>query len=128
VKGSCAAEHARRRARSRGKGRTGYPRIIEAQRDTAMDLSAAIAQLGPFELASDGSNLPVFALKLKDEVTGYSVFDVSEKLREFGWQVPAYTMPEHAEDIAVLRILVREGFSGDMADRLLEHLQRRLGL
>ena len=92
-------------------GRAGYTQIMEALRDTAMGLSGGIAEIGPFELVSDGSAIPVFAFKLKDEVTGYSVFDVSDKLREFGWQVPAYTMPEHAEDVAVLRVVVREGFS-----------------
>ena len=66
----------------------------------------------------------MFAFKLRDEVTGYSVLDVSDKLREFGWQVPAYTMPEHAEDVAVLRIVVREGFSADMADMLLEDIEK----
>ena len=54
---------------------------------------------------------PGLRVQAQDEVTRYSVFDVSDKLREFGWQVPAYTMPEHAEDVAVLRIVVREGFS-----------------
>ena len=52
------------------------------------------------------------------------MFDISDKLREYGWQVPAYTMPEHAEDVAVLRIVVREGFSADMADMLLTDLKK----
>jgi len=105
-------------------GRAGYTQIMEALRDTATGLSKGIAELGPFELASDGSAIPVFAFKLKDDVTGYSVFDVSDKLREFGWQVPAYTMPEHAEDVAVLRIVVREGFSDDMAGMLLDDIKK----
>jgi hypothetical protein len=50
------------------------------------------------------------------------VFDVSNRLRRSGWQVPAYTMPADAEDIAVLRIVIREGFSADLADRLQPHL------
>jgi glutamate decarboxylase len=50
--------------------------------------------------------------------------DVSDKLREYGWQVPAYTMPEHAEDVAVLRIVIREGFSQDMACMLLDDIRK----
>ncbi|WPL19797.1 Glutamate decarboxylase alpha [Thiorhodovibrio winogradskyi] len=100
-------------------GRAGYTAVMRALRDTAMYVSAGVAALGPFELVSNGSNLPVFAFKLKDSVTAYSVFDISRKLRENGWQVPAYTMPEHAEQVAVLRIVVREGFSRDMAEMLL---------
>ncbi len=105
-------------------GRAGYTQIMVALRDTAMGLAKGIAEIGPFELLSDGSSIPVFAFKLKDEVQGYSVFDVSDKLREHGWQVPAYTMPEHAEDVAVLRIVVREGFSTDMAGMLLDNIRQ----
>jgi len=99
-------------------GRAGYTRIMQAMRDTAMYLSGEIGKLGPFELASDGSAIPVFAFEMKAR-THYTVFDLSEKLRERGWQVPAYTMPPDAEDIAVLRVCIREGFSRDMADMFL---------
>ncbi|APZ43583.1 glutamate decarboxylase [Acidihalobacter ferrooxydans] len=102
-------------------GREGYTRIMASLRDTATELSAKIAGLGPFELLSDGSTIPVFAFQLKD-ASRYSVYDVSERLRVRGWQVPAYTMPEHAEKIAVLRVVVREGFSRDMAEMLLGDL------
>ena len=50
----------------------------------------------------------------------YTEFDVSAGLRSFGWQVPAYTMPEGAENISVLRVVVREGFSADLARSLYE--------
>ena len=105
-------------------GRAGYTQIMSAMRDIATGLSGEIAKLGPFELVSDGSTIPVFAFKLKDDVDSYSVFDVSDKLRESGWQVPAYTMPEHAEDVAVLRIVIREGFSQDMAGMLLADISK----
>jgi len=99
-------------------GREGYTRIMSILRDTATDLSRRIAELGPFELLSDGGTIPVFAFRLKD-ASRYSVYDVSERLRIRGWQVPAYTMPPDASEVAVLRIVVREGFSRDMADMLM---------
>ncbi|MFB1486780.1 MULTISPECIES: glutamate decarboxylase [unclassified Thiocapsa] len=105
-------------------GRAGYTQIMEALRETAITLARGIAEIGPFELVSDGSAIPVFAFKLKDEINRYNVFDVSRKLRESGWQVPAYTMPEHAEAVAVLRIVIREGFSADMAAMLLEDIRK----
>jgi glutamate decarboxylase len=49
-------------------------------------------------------------------VDRYSVFDVSRGLRERGWQVPAYTFPENREDLAALRMVVRNGYSKDPAD------------
>jgi glutamate decarboxylase len=33
-------------------------------------------------------------------------------------------MPEHAEDVAVLRIVIREGFSQDMAVMLLDDIRK----
>jgi glutamate decarboxylase len=67
----------------------------------------------------------VFAFALKDS-SRYTVFDLSDKLREHGWQVPAYTMPPKVDDLAVLRIVVREGFSRDMADMLMGHIHEAI--
>jgi glutamate decarboxylase len=105
-------------------GREGYRAVQQGCQDVARRLSAGIAELGPFELLTDGSDLPVFAFKLRDEVTNYTVFEVSRGLRERGWQVPAYTLPANLEDVAVLRVVVRNGFDRDMADILLSHLRR----
>jgi glutamate decarboxylase len=107
-------------------GFEGYRAVHQACQDIAMHLSSSIAKLGPFELLTDGSDLPVFAVKLRDEVTGYSVFDISERLRMRGWQVPAYTFPAAMEDTAVLRIVVRNGFSMDLASLLLDDLRLHL--
>jgi glutamate decarboxylase len=102
-------------------GREGYRRVMVRLRDTATYLASQIAELGPFEIVSDGSAIPVLAFRMVDD-SPFSVFHVSEKLREGGWQVPAYTMPADATDVAVLRIVVREGFDMDLADGLLEDL------
>ena len=102
-------------------GREGYRRVMVRLHDTAMYLASQIAELGPFEIVSDGSAIPVLAFRMVDDAP-FSVFHVSEKLREGGWQVPAYTMPADATDVAVLRIVVREGFDMDLADGLLEDL------
>ncbi len=61
----------------------------------------------------------MLAFKVKDP-SKFTVFHVSDQLRMGGWQVPAYTMPADATDVAVLRIVVREGFGMDLADMLLE--------
>ena len=105
-------------------GREGYRIVQEGCRDVAQRLAAGIAALEPFELLTDGSDLPVFAFKLRDDVTNYTVFEVSRALRERGWQVPAYTLPANLEHVAVLRIVVRNGLHADMADVLLADLKR----
>ena len=58
---------------------------------------------------------------------GYTEFDVSAALRSYGWQVPAYTMPDGAEDVSVLRWWCGEGFSADLARSLWEDLNAVLG-
>jgi len=103
-------------------GREGYTRIMEALRDTATYLSGEIAGLGQFELLSDGSAIPVFAFSVREGMP-FSVFDLSDKLRERGWQVPAYSMPDDVKDVAVLRVVVREGFSRDLAAMFLDDLR-----
>jgi glutamate decarboxylase len=103
-------------------GHSGYRRVMDALRELAVHTSGKIAELGPFELVSDGTAIPVFAFTLK-QPGPYTVFDVSERLRIGGWQVPAYTMPADATDVAVLRVVVREGFSFDLADALVDALR-----
>jgi glutamate decarboxylase len=105
-------------------GFQGYRRIQQHASDVAQYLAAEIAKIGPFELITKGDDLPVFAFKLKDSVTNYTVFDVSDRLRERGWQVPAYTYPADREDLAVLRVVVRAGMTHDMADLLLGDLRK----
>ncbi len=107
-------------------GFEGYRRVQGYARDVATRLSGEIEELGPFELLTRGDELPVFAFKVKDEIDNFTVFDVSNAMRERGWQVPAYTFPKNREDLAALRVVVRRGFTHDMADLLLGDLKRQL--
>jgi glutamate decarboxylase len=104
-------------------GHEGYREIHQASQDVALHLSGKLAAMAPFHLISDGSDLPVFAFACKDDAN-FSVFDLSDKLRERGWLIPAYTFPKNREDLAVCRIVCREGFSRDMADMLLKVMER----
>ena len=88
-----------------------------------MLLSGRIAEMGPFSIVSDGSQIPVLSFTVADDLP-YTAFDVSDRLRYHGWQVPAYTMPENATDVAVIRIVVREGFTADLGKALLDDLSK----
>jgi glutamate decarboxylase len=108
-------------------GFDGYRRVQQTSRDVARYTADKIAELGPFRLLTDGSELPVFAFAL--EAGGdrpYTVFDVSERLRDRGWLVPAYTFPENRQDLAALRIVIRNGLSHDLADMLVADLRRHV--
>jgi glutamate decarboxylase len=105
-------------------GREGYARVQQASRDTARWLADAVRGLDAFELLSHGDQLPVFAFSIADAIEGFSVYDVSETLRARGWIVPAYAMPPAIEDVHVLRVCVRNGFSRDLAELLVADLRK----
>ena len=104
----------------------GFRRVQGYAREVATRLSARIEELGPFELLTRGDELPVFAFTIAPEIDNFTVFDVSNALRERGWLVPAYTFPENRTDLAALRVVVKRGFTHDMADLLVQDLERQL--
>jgi glutamate decarboxylase len=83
--------------------------------DNAHYLEEKLLELDTFELLTDTKYLPVVVLKLKDDKP-YTVFQICEILRERGWVVPAYTLPPNAQEEAVMRVVVKENFSRDMAE------------
>jgi glutamate decarboxylase len=111
-------------------GREGYRRVHLACHDTAQYLAGEIAAMGPFEVLHDGdpaTGIPALSWKLSEGADhGFTLFDLADRLRTRGWQVPAYTMPAHREDMAVQRILVRHGFSRDLASLLLDDYRAAL--
>ncbi|MEE6165057.1 MULTISPECIES: glutamate decarboxylase [unclassified Mycolicibacterium] len=107
-------------------GRAGYTQVMQCLSQTARWLGDELRASEHFEIISDGSAIPVISFRLSGD-PGYTEFDVSQALRAFGWQVPAYTMPDDASDVVVLRIVVREGFSADLARALKEDMTTALG-
>jgi glutamate decarboxylase len=102
-------------------GREGYRKIQQACLDSAAYFAQQVVRLGPFEIIYDGhGGLPGACWKLKAGVDpGYNLFDLADRLRWHGWQVPAYALPAHCEDWVVQRILVRHGVSRDLLKMLL---------
>jgi glutamate decarboxylase len=106
-------------------GRAGYQAIHQACQDVAAHLAGQIAGLGPFELVSQGKDLPVFAWKMK-EPKHWTLYDLADRLRDRGWQVPAYKMPPNREHLVVQRAVIRNGFTYDLADMLVKDIRRHL--
>lgn len=98
-------------------GHEGYAAVMTALKCNADYIREQLAATGQFDVVSDDHSLPLVAWTVKPEVD-YTAFDLSDKLRERGWTVPAYTMPKNAEDVTCLRVVVREGMSRDMAENL----------
>jgi glutamate decarboxylase len=110
-------------------GRSGYERIIGSILENARYLAKRVEALGPFEMLGAAELFPVVVAKARDGAE-LQLQGVSAGLREYGWVVPAYTLPPHADETVVLRMVVRENLSRDMIDSLcdaLEHVIRKLG-
>ena len=112
-------------------GREGYRKIHQACYDTAQFFAAELPQLGPFEIIYGGDptcGIPCVSWKFQDAAkVPFSLYDLADRLRVRGWQVPAYSMPPDREDLVVQRILVRNGVTRDLVSALLEDFQRAIG-
>ncbi|MGY3564531.1 glutamate decarboxylase [Sinomonas sp. RB5] len=105
-------------------GFEGYRAVHAASRDVAGYLAREIGAMDPFELWNDGSDIPVFAWSLAPGHTqNWNLHHLSDRLRMNGWLVPAYPMPDGLADLTVQRIVVRNGFTRDLAESFLEDLR-----
>jgi glutamate decarboxylase len=103
-------------------GFDGYKNIHQACQEVALYLSGNIEKLGHFDIISRGTDLPVVAWKMTS-AQKFSVFDLTERLRQHGWLIPAYTLPENLTEIAICRIVIKEGMSMELAELLLNHIK-----
>ena len=108
-------------------GKKGYQDVHDACYESAKFLGEEIVKLGPFELLCDGNPLtgiPSVAWRIQEgEDPGYTLYDVADRLRVQGWQVPAYPLTGSVSDISVQRILVRQGVSRDLSFLLLNDIR-----
>jgi glutamate decarboxylase len=103
-------------------GRSGYRRIQQNAQAVALHLADEIEAMGPFRMLTRGTDLPVLSWTMEDGAN-FTVFELSDALRSFGWQVPAYTMPANLTDMAICRIVVRHGLRMDLADLFLDDMR-----
>jgi glutamate decarboxylase len=68
--------------------------------------------------------IPVVALTLDKSVKRYNEFDVSNKVRERGWILAAYSMPPDAQEVNSLRIVVRPHINRNVAELLADDIER----
>ena len=106
-------------------GKEGYRKIHKACYKTAAYLADELDKLGLFNIIYNGhGGIPAVCWSLKDNVTtNFSLYDLGDRLRAKGWQVPAYSMPPDREDLVVQRILVRHGVSRDLGDMLINDIK-----
>jgi len=109
-------------------GKEGYRKIHQACYETAAYIADEIDKMGPFKVIYNGrGGIPALCWSLKDGTSpGYTLYDLADRLRSRGWQVPAYSMPAGRQDLVVQRILVRHGVSRDLGDLLIKDINRCL--
>jgi glutamate decarboxylase len=105
-------------------GFEGYKNIHRASLNVVKTLKKLIENSELGEVIMNDIRMPLLAFKLKDDKKlNFTVYDISAKLRRYGWQVPAYTLAEGCEDVSILRIVAKEGFSYDLASLLIKHMR-----
>ncbi|MEA9391171.1 glutamate decarboxylase [Acerihabitans sp. TG2] len=108
-------------------GREGYTAVQQACSDTAQWLGKELAALGLFEMVYDGyGGIPAVAYKLANADQGFTLYDLSERVRMGGWQIASYPLPMNRQETIVQRILIRHGVSRDLAQLLLEDIKRAI--
>jgi glutamate decarboxylase len=106
-------------------GFEGYEEVQKTCQSVSQMLAENIGRMEPFQLLSNGSDIPVFAWKMKNERTRHwDLHDLSHVMRERGWQVPAYPLPPKMDDTLIMRVVVRNSFSMDLANLFLDDMQR----
>lgn len=107
-------------------GEEGYREIHSNSMSIAEYCHEQIGQMPCFKNYSDKLDNPLFIWMLDPEYdlkAKWTLFDLQDKLMQRGWMVPAYTMPKDIEDMVVMRIVVRQGMSRDMADMLVNDIK-----
>ena len=105
-------------------GREGYTYIMRNMQENARTLGDLLEATGRFELIGrDEEQLPLVAFLLSGEQE-YNEFDIAWQLSaERGWMVPAYTLPPDAQDVTIMRALVKETMSREHVDTLARDIE-----
>lgn len=106
-------------------GMEGYRLVQQNCLNVCLYLRKHLNEMGIFEFLSEETPNPLFVWKLKDDFQpNWTLYDLSDLLHAEGWQVPAYTMPKELEDVVIMRVVIRQGTGIDLADLLMQDIQR----
>ncbi|AOB26966.1 MULTISPECIES: glutamate decarboxylase [Bordetella] len=103
-------------------GFDGFKRVMQRTLDNAIALRQHLVDSGYFTIMNDTQRIPVVAVTLDPKVKKFNEFDVSNKVRERGWVISAYTMPPDAESVRSLRVVVRPHINRNVALLLAEDI------
>ncbi len=108
-------------------GFEGYKGVQQACINTAQWVAREIAKMEPFKMIYDGhGGLPGVSYTLKPGDWGFSLYDLSDRVRMRGWQIASYPLPAHREGTVIQRIMIRHGVSRDLAAMLIKDMKRSI--
>ena len=108
-------------------GREGYTAVQQACSDTAQWLASELTKIPQFDMVYNGhGGLPAVAYQLTKADHGFTLYDLSERVRMRGWQIASYPLPLNRKDTVVQRVLIRHGVSRDLARLLLDDIKRAI--
>ena len=101
-------------------GRDGYTYVMKQMQQNARALATNLRGTGRFEvIGEDLEQLPLVAFRLTGDHASYDESDIAWQLSaERGWMVPAYTLPPNAQEVKIMRALVKETMSREQVERL----------
>jgi glutamate decarboxylase len=111
-------------------GYNGYKQIMSNLMKVRDYMIEQLMEMGHFKILSKEVGVPLVAFALTPGKDGkkrmYDEFQVSAKLRESGWTLPAYTMAPNASHVKLMRAVIREDMSQALADKLCEDIKRAI--
>ena len=110
-------------------GFDGYKEVQENSMEVAQYCHDEIGKMECFTNYADKLVNPLFIWYMNPEYNQkakWTLYDLQATLQQSGWMVPAYTLPKNIDDIVVMRIVVRQGMSRDMADMLLGDIRNAI--
>jgi len=105
-------------------GKDGYTDIMKNMQENARYLASKLEDTDKFKIINKRVIFPLVAVTLQN--CEFNAFHLSEVLRQKGWIVPAYTLPANANDISVLRMVIKESFSKDMVEMLFDDIMESI--
>lgn len=108
-------------------GFEGYREIHQRTLDVAHYLVDEIKDMGLFEMLEEATEIPILCWRLKDgEHKPWTLYDLDDRLRMHGWQVPAYPLPPDMEDVVCQRIVCRADLSMSLAIKFIADMKAEI--
>lgn len=108
-------------------GFNGYKEIHLRTMDVARYLAQAVRGMGLFEMIEEAGQIPIVCWRLRDDANvAWTLYDLSDRLRMHGWQIPAYPMPANLQHVTVQRIVARADLSMPLAIKFVDDMKAEI--